>query len=154
VSNIEPVVKEILVETSAEHAFKVFTDGIDKWWPREHHIGTSPLKQAVLMPGVGGRWYSISEDGSECDVGKVLVWDPPRRLVLAWQINAQWQHDPGFTTDVEVTFTEESPRKTRVVLQHRNLDRYGPAAPDLRKALNADGGWAGSLASFARAAAL
>jgi uncharacterized protein YndB with AHSA1/START domain len=150
--SIEPVRKRVTVETSAERAFQVFTAGIDRWWPRQHHIGKSPLARTLIEPGTGGRWYSVCEDGSECDVGKVLAWDPPRRVVLAWQITAQWQYDPAFVTELEVTFTPEGPRRTRVDLEHRNLERYGEPAPGLRKMLDAPDGWGLSLDSFARAA--
>jgi uncharacterized protein YndB with AHSA1/START domain len=151
-SRVEPVRKQVVVDTSPERAFQVFTAGIDRWWPREHHIGKSPLKRAVLEQRPGGRWYSVSEDGSECEVGKVLTWDPPRRLVLAWQINASWQYDPSFLTEVEVTFAAEGPKRTRVELEHRNLERYGIAAQELRKSIDSQEGWGMTLESFAGAA--
>ena len=121
--------------------------------PREHHIGTSPLKRAVLEPQSGGRWYAVFEDGSECDTGKVLAWDPPRRLVLGWQITAQWKFDPSFLTEVEVTFTPEGPKRTLVQLEHRNLERYGAEALGLRKSIDSPGGWGKILGTFAVAAA-
>jgi len=148
----EPVIKQIVVETSQEHAFRVFTDGIHRWWPREHHIGKSPLKRAVIEPKQGGRWYAICEDDSECDTGRVLAWDPPRRLLLSWQLTAKWEFDPNFITEVEVTFTAEGPKRTRVQLEHRNLERYGEAAPDLRKAIAAKDGWGMTLDLFKKAA--
>lgn len=150
--NVEPVRKQILVEASAEHAFRVFTEGMDRWWPRQHHIGKSPLKRAVLEARPGGRWYSICEDGTECNVGKVLTWDPPRRLVLAWQITANWEYDPSFTTEVEVSFRAEGPRKTRVELEHRDLHRYGVAADGLRKEIDSEGGWGLIVQRFAEVA--
>jgi uncharacterized protein YndB with AHSA1/START domain len=150
---IEPVRREVVVEASQARCFEVFTAGIDRWWPREHHVGKSPLARSVLEPGVGGRWYSVSEDGTECDVGKVLVWDPPHRLVLAWQLTAQWQYDPGFVTEVEVRFTAEAPRRTRVELEHRNLERFGDHAEAIRKSIGAPTGWGRILESFAAAAA-
>jgi len=153
VNNVEAVRKKVVVATSAERAFRVFTDGIDRWWPREHHIGASPLKRAVLEPRAGGRWYAVCEDGSECDTGKVLTWDPPHRLVLGWQITAQWKFDPGFLTEVEVTFTPEGPKKTLVQLEHRNLERYGASATELRKSIDSPGGWGQTLENFAAAAA-
>lgn len=153
-SSVPPVRKELVVAASADHAFKVFTSGIDRWWPRQHHIGSSPLKREVLEPGAGGRWYGLSEDGTECDVGKVLVWDPPRRLVLAWQITSDWKFDPGFTTEVEVTFTAEGPKATRLVLEHRDLHRYGLAEPTYRRAIDSkEGGWGFILQRFADEAA-
>jgi uncharacterized protein YndB with AHSA1/START domain len=151
-SRVQPVRKQIVVETTPERAFQVFTEGLDRWWPREHHIGTSPLKRAVLEQRVGGRWYSVSEDGSECEVGKVLTWDPPRRLVLAWQINASWQYDASFVTEVELTFTAQGPKTTRVDLEHRDLERYGIAAEQLRKSIDSPEGWGKTLESFAAAA--
>jgi uncharacterized protein YndB with AHSA1/START domain len=153
-SSVPPVRKELVVAATADHAFKVFTDGIDRWWPRQHHIGASPLKREVLEPGVGGRWYGLSEDGTECDVGKVLVWDPPRRLVLAWQITSDWKFDPTFLTEVEVTFTAEGPKTTRLVLEHRDLHRYGLAEPAYRGAIDSPtGGWGFILQRFVDEAA-
>jgi len=150
--DVEPVRKEIVVKASAEHAFRVFTEGMDRWWPRQHHIGKSPLKRAVLEGRAGGRWYSICEDGSECDVGKVLTWDPPHRLVLAWQITANWQYDPSFTTEVQVDFRAQGPKTTKVELEHRDLHRYGAAAEGLRKEIDSDGGWRLIVERFAKVA--
>jgi len=106
----------------------------------------------VIEPREGGRWYAVSEDGSECDTGKVLVWDPPRKLVLAWQITAQWQYDPEFVTEVHVTFTEEGPKRTRVDLEHRDLERFAAVAAEHRKMLDSEGGWGQTLRKFAEAA--
>ncbi len=149
---IEPIRKQIVVAASQEHAFRVFTAGIDRWWPRQHHIGKSPLKRAVLEPRMGGRWYAICEDDTECDTGRVLAWDPPRHLLLAWQIDAQWRYDPSFLTEIEVNFLVEGPKRTRVELEHRNLERYGDAAAELRKTIDSPGGWNGILDSFAKTA--
>lgn len=150
--SIEPVKKRVMVAASVDRAFRVFTDGIDTWWPREHHIGASPMARFILEPRAGGRWYSVCEDGSECDTGKVLAWDPPRRVLLAWQITAEWKYDPSFVTEVEVTFTPEGPRRTRVDLEHRDLDRFGAGAADMRKGIDSSGGWTLTLETFARAA--
>ena len=154
---LEPVRKKVLVNASQERAFQVFTQEIDRWWPRQHHIGKSPLKKAILlgpneaMPN--GRWYATHEDGSESSTGKVLVWEPPQRLILAWQINASWQFDPAFVTEVEVTFTPDGPDKTWVELEHRNLERFGEAAKTLRDSIDSPGGWTEILNEFAKAAA-
>jgi uncharacterized protein YndB with AHSA1/START domain len=149
----EPVVKEIVVAASQRRAFEVFTDRIDAWWPRTHHVGKSPLARAVLEPRAGGRWVSLCEDDSECDIGKVLDFDPPRRLLLAWQIDADWQYDPAFVTEVEVRFVELGPRKTRVVLEHRNLDRYGVREVEVSTSIGSPGGWPSILRSYADLAA-
>ena len=79
----EPVRKSITVRANADHAFRVFTEGFDSWWPRGHHIGKSPLKKAIIEGKAGGRCYSEQMDGTECDWGRILVWDPPRRFVMA-----------------------------------------------------------------------
>jgi uncharacterized protein YndB with AHSA1/START domain len=149
---VEPVRKQLVVEASQDHAFKVFVEGIDRWWPRQHHIGKSPMARAVIEPRPDGRWYAVCQDGSECDTGKVLVWDPPRRLVLAWQITADWKFDPAFLTEVEVTFSAEGPRRTRVDFEHRHLERYGVAGPEIRRMIDAPGGWGLTLDAFAQAA--
>ena len=144
--------KQIVVETSQQRAFRTFTDGIDRWWPREHHIGASPLERMVLEPRAGGRWYSICRDGSEVDVGKVLAWEPPDRLVLAWQITASWQYDPAFSTEIEIGFIVEAPRRTRVELEHKQLERYGADAEAVKKTFESDDAWLAQLVAFARAA--
>jgi uncharacterized protein YciI/uncharacterized protein YndB with AHSA1/START domain len=145
------VKKQIVVETSQQRAFRTFTDGIDRWWPREHHIGASPLERMVVEPRAGGRWYSICKDGSEVDVGKVVAWEPPSRLVLTWQITAQWQYDAAFSTEIEVGFFAEGPRRTRVELEHKQLERYGADSEVVRKTFEADDAWLASLRAFADA---
>jgi uncharacterized protein YndB with AHSA1/START domain len=151
-TEIEPVRKEVTVAASAEHAFRVFTEGVDRWWPRQHHIGKSPMARAVIEPRLGGRWYAISEDGSECDTGKVFAWDPPRRLILGWQITADWQYDANFLTEVEITFTAVGPKETVVVLEHRDLERFGERAVELRKGVDGEGGWGAIMHSYVDAA--
>jgi uncharacterized protein YndB with AHSA1/START domain len=144
----------VTVPLPLDHAFRVFTEGFDTWWPRSHKIGAADLAEAVLEPRAGGRWYERDADGSECDWGKVLVFDPPRRLVVSWQIDGSWQHDPdpAHASEVEVRFIEEA-GGTRVDLEHRNIDRHGADAGALRTAFNAPAGWPGILEGYAKAAA-
>jgi uncharacterized protein YndB with AHSA1/START domain len=148
---VEPIRKEISVEAPQERAFRVFTTNMEAWWPAAHHIGKADFKHAVMEPKVGGRWYEIGVDGSECDWGKVLVWEPPRRIVLAWSITAEWQYDPNFVTEVEVTFTVQGPKRTLLQLEHRNLERFGDAAEQVRGML--EPGWAGPLQTYGQVAA-
>lgn len=143
-----PVRRSVFVKASPEHAFKVFTDGFDRWWPRSHSIGESPLKEARLEPGVGGRWYSTLEDGTSSQWGEVLAWEPPTRLVLAWRITADWQCDPNFLTEVEVRFTPEN-GGVRVDLEHRKLEAYGERAEQVKASIDSEGGWNGILKMFA-----
>jgi uncharacterized protein YndB with AHSA1/START domain len=120
---MQPIKKEVTVEASQETAFEVFTQKMDLWWPKTHHVGTTPLVESVLEPGTNGRWYSKHEDGSEINVGYVLSWNPYGRLVLAWQVNGDFQYDPNLVTEVEVKFIDEGPKKTRVQMEHRDLDK-------------------------------
>jgi uncharacterized protein YciI len=151
---IPPVRKQLEVKTDRERAFRLFTEGMDRWWPREHHIGKSPLKRMILEPRAGGRWYSLCEDGSECDIGKVLLWEAPARLVLAWQVTATWSFDANFVTEVEVRFSAEGPRRTLVDFEHRDLERYAEAAEGLRAQFDDPKGWHGNLERYAATASL
>lgn len=123
--NIEPIRKEIMVEASQEVAFKVFTEKMDTWWPRTHHIGKAPMTEQILEAKPNGRWYATHEDGSESTVGHVITWDPVSRVVLNWKINGNFKYDPNLTTEVDVQFIPEGPKRTRVKFEHRNLDRLG-----------------------------
>jgi uncharacterized protein YndB with AHSA1/START domain len=145
-----PIRKSLAVRASQEKAFKVFTDGFHRWWPKTHTIGEAPLERAVLEPGVGGRWYGLSEAGVEDPWGEVLVWEPPSRLVLAWRINGEWKCDPAVHTEVEVRFTAEAEGLTRVEFEHRMLENLGEGRE--RTAQQMDGGW-GSILELYRAAA-
>jgi len=149
-----PVRKTITVNASLEHAFSVFTDGYDTWWPRSHHIGSSPMKRAILEGRTGGRCYSEQEDGTDCDWGTVVVWDPPTRIVIAWQISSEWKYEPDLarSSEVEVVFTPEPGGRTRVDLEHRYLARHGAGADRMREAVGGEGGWGGLLQLFARKA--
>jgi uncharacterized protein YndB with AHSA1/START domain len=145
---LAPIRKQITVEAPAERAFRVFTANMTTWWPKEHHVGASPLVKCVVEPKLEGRWYEVCEDGSECSWGKVLAWDPPRRLVLAWQLNTEFKFDPELITEVEVTFTALTPTRTRVDFEHRNLERLGARAAAIAGGL--DTGWGQIVDSYGR----
>ncbi|NBM16101.1 SRPBCC family protein [Streptomyces sp. GC420] len=145
--------KAISVPLAPPRAFELFTARMNAFWPPEHHIGESRMAEVVVEPRAGGRWYERGVDGSECDWGRVAAWEPPGRVVLVWQISAEWKYDPGFETEVEVTFTEEAPGRTHVSLTHRHLERYGKQAEAMRALFESPAAWAGTLARFAEAAA-
>ncbi len=145
-----PVRKSLSVNATPERAFEVFTARFDSWWPRSHSIGQSPLAEVVLEPRINGRWYGRLADGTEAEWGDVLAWDPPRRLVLAWRIGADWTYHADLLTEVEVRFTAEGER-TRVDFEHRGLERMGEKAAETRVALDSDGGWTGILKLYADA---
>jgi len=149
--------QSVVVEASPERAFYVFTDGMTSWWPTDSHsIGDRPMAEAVIEPRTGGRWYERADDGTECDWGRVLAWEPPDRVVLAWQISADWTADPSIHTEIEVRFTAENggpPARTRVDLEHRGLESFGERAEQMRAIFGSDGGWNGLLGRFAAKAA-
>jgi uncharacterized protein YndB with AHSA1/START domain len=147
---ITPVTVEVTVPADPARTFQLFTEHFDAWWPRGHHIGAADMRRAVIEPRAGGRWYEEDVDGSTCEWGRVLAWEPPGRLVLAWHLDAQWQYDPdpGHASDVEVTFDELPDGGTRVQLVHSGLERMvgGEGAAG---ALSSEGGWPGLVRRFA-----
>jgi len=147
---VAPIRKSLIVKTDADKAFAVFTAKIGNWWPRAFTIGASPLKDVILEERGNGRWYERGEDGSECEWGKVLVWEPPTRVVLAWQISGEWKYVPDLITELEVRFTAIGARETRVDFEHRKLEALGDAAEAVRAQL--ESGWPGLLEAFAAAA--
>jgi len=151
---LDPVRHAVTVPLPIERAFSVFTEGFDTWWPRTHKIGGADLAEAVLELRTGGRWYERDVDGSECEWGKVIAFEPPRRLVFSWQINTNWQYepDPAQASEVEVLFTEQG-GDTRVELEHRHIERHGPGAEEMRQSFESPGGWPGLLDGYAKAAA-
>lgn len=150
-STIPPLGTTITVRAAIDRAFRVFTEGFDTWWTHEHHIGEADIAEVVLEPRVGGRWYERGVDGSETDWGRVLVYEPPHRLVFTWQINGSWRFDPdpAHASEIEVTFTADGPDQTTVTLEHRHIERLvdGQAIYD---GITSGGGW--GLQGFQRAA--
>lgn len=147
------VEKSIYVNAAPARAFEVFTARMTAWWPlATHHIGKADASAAVIEPFAGGRWYEQGVDGSTCEWGKVLAWEPPGRVVLAWQIGADWAFAASLETAVEVTFTPEG-AGTRVHLVHRDLQAYGEAADTMVTTLGGEGGWTALLGAFAAVAA-
>lgn len=143
-----PVVKTLRVPAPPARAFDVFTAGMARWWPKTHSIGREPLADVTMEPRTDGRWFETGEGGATCDWGRVLAWEPPHRLVLAWQITADWTYDPNLMTEVEVTFTADGDG-TVVRLEHRGLEAYGARAADLAATLGSPGGWPGLMDLFA-----
>ena len=143
------VAKSVRVKAPLAVAFEVFVD--QRWWPVDtHHLAELSGSEVVLEPFPGGRWYERAADGTETDWGTVLVWQPPYRLLLTWQVTPRWtyDHDPARCAEIEVTFTPEGPHATRVDYIHRHLERYGPQAERMRRILEEKGG--GPLACFAK----
>ena len=133
----------IVVEVPVDKAFSVFTDGMATWWPPEHHLLQGELADMVFEPRVGGHIYDRAVDGSESHWARVLVYEPPARLVFSWDVSPQWQlePDPGKTSEVEVRFVPEGPDRTRVELEHRHLERHGDGWEQMRDAVGSSDGW-------------
>src|SRR5215469_9246200 len=145
------VTKSIVVEVPRVRAFDFFIRQ-EAWWPvQTHHLAEPPGETVILEPFVGGRWFERAHDGRECDWGTVLVWEPPRRIVVTWQIGAGWVYEPDQTraSEIEVRFLAESPHRTRIEFEHRHLERYGEQAERMREVLDAPDGAAGVLRAYA-----
>jgi uncharacterized protein YndB with AHSA1/START domain len=140
------------VQAPIERAFSVFTEGIASWWPPTHHILQAELAEMVFEPFEGGHVIDRGVDGSECRWARVLSYEPPRRVVISWDINPRWQveTDPERTSEVEIRFTSEAPDRTRVELEHRHLNRHGDGWESMRDAVGSPEGW--NLRSFSAAA--
>jgi uncharacterized protein YndB with AHSA1/START domain len=133
----------IVVEAPIERAFRVFVEQFDRIKPREHNMLGADIAETVFEPRVGGHIYDRGVDGSECRWARVLAYEPPDRLVFSWDISPYWQPeaDPERTSEVEVRFVAETPERTRVELEHRNLDRHGDNWEGLRDGVASPEGW-------------
>jgi uncharacterized protein YndB with AHSA1/START domain len=139
----------VRVDAAPARAFEIFTAGASRWWLKNFSISLtkSPIKNIVMEPRAGGRWFERGEDGSECSWGKVLAWEPPSRLLLAWQINHEFKYDPALLTEVEIRFTPEG-SGTLVELEHRHLERMGTGGTALAERFTQ--GWGALIGSFAQ----
>lgn len=132
---LQPIRKSVTVSRPVSETFEVFTAGIARWWPlARYSINESRAKSCGIDPFVSGEVYEVREDGVRCPWGKVLVWEPPHRLVLSWHPG----REPEEAQEVEVRFTGVE-GSTRVDLEHRNWQKLGEAAAAARKSY--DGGW-------------
>ena|SRR5579863_4045896 len=148
---IAPVRKIVRVKAPIAHAFEVFTSGLTRWWPNNHGIGKKPIQKVLMEPRLGGRWLEISEDGTETQVATITIWEPPQRLAILWQVNAQWKPDLSMKSEVDVRFTAEGQDATRVELVHHKFETMGAeAGASMRK--DVDGGWPGLIERFAQEA--
>lgn len=152
-STIAPVRREVVVPIGQARAFEIFTAEMTSWWPKEHHIGSSPIAEEVVEPRVGGRWYTRHEDGSETSTGVVRVWEPSDRFVVTWQIGADWKYHDDLVTTVDVRFVPDGDDRTTVVLEHRDLDAYGDQAVAMQELFSSPGAWDGVLAAYSATAA-
>ena len=141
----------IVVEAPIDRAFSVFTEGIGSWFPSAYNLLEVEIAERVFEPRVGGRIFDRGTDGTECHWARVLAYDPPNQVVFSWDISPQWQieSDPEKTSEVEVRFVSEDSDRTRIELEHRNLDRHGEGWEGVSASVAGEGGWSGCLQSFA-----
>jgi len=142
---------QIVVDAPIARAFSVFTEQFDRIKPREHNLLDVEIAETVFERREGGRIYDRGVDGSECHWARVLAYDPPDRVVFSWDISPQWQieSDHAKTSEVEVRFIAETPARTRVELEHRNLDRHGAGWESARDGVGSEGGWPLYMQRFA-----
>jgi uncharacterized protein YndB with AHSA1/START domain len=142
--------RHVVVEAPLEQAFSTFTERMGDFKPPEHNLLGADIAETVFERRVGGDIYDRGVDGSVCRWARVLAYDPPDRVVFSWDISPQWQveKDPESTSEVEVRFIAETPQRTRVELEHRNLERHGPGWEAVGDAIGSDGGWPLYLARY------
>src|ERR1700722_15995437 len=146
---LEPVRKSIRVKADVARAFRVFTEEMDSWWPRTHHIGSSPMKRVVVEGRPMGAIYTEQEDGTNCPWGSVLTWEPPHLFVMAWQVQPDWQFEPDLSkcSEAEGRFTPADDGTTLVELEHLHMERHGAGWSKMHEQVNS--GWVGVMELFA-----
>jgi uncharacterized protein YndB with AHSA1/START domain len=131
-------------------AFRLFTEGFGRWWPRDYSWGGEALLDIGMEPRPGGACREIGPHGFRCDWGRVTGWDPPRRVAFTWQVGFDRTPlpDPSMASEVEVTFAPAGAR-TEVVLRHHGFSRHGAQAEAYREGMAGPHGWPLILARFA-----
>ena len=142
------VKKTIRIAVPIDRAFGVLTERMGAWWPSTHHIGKQPFTEVVVEPYAGGRWFERDANVAECHWGKVLVWEPPKRVIFSWHLQADWKFDPDMARASEVVFefVAEGTESTRLEFQHRHLERHGEGWEKIRDGV--DAGWTQVLAPY------
>ena len=133
----------VVVDAPQQRAFTAFTSEMANWWPPDHHILRGELAEMVLEPKEGGRIFDRATDGTECQWATVVAYEPPERFVFTWDVSLAWEAetDRARVSEVEVRFVADGPGRTRVELEHRNLDRHGDGWEAMRDAVGSEGGW-------------
>lgn len=144
----------VVVPLTIDHAFALFSD-LDRWWPSEYTRAPVVDQEIVIEPHAGGFCYERGANGFRCDWGRVLVYEPPRHLVLAWQITAarEPRADPEHSSTIDVRLVPDGAQRTRVTLEHRDFDRHGPDTAGYRALMASEDGWPLILGRYAAAAA-
>ena len=149
---IEPVRASTTIPLPLERAFDRFARELGDWWPREYTWGRDVLQQIAIEPRVGGSCFELGPHGFRCDWGRVLAWEPPRRVTLAWHITPRREPDPNpaHASTVDVTFTALDDDRTTCLLVHADFVRDGDDAAAYRDAMASSDGWPFILERYAR----
>jgi len=147
---VPAVQRSVTVNAPIDKAFSVFTDHFTTWWPKSHQINPNGYEAAYIEPRLGGRWFERAPDGSECDWGQVLAWEPPNRVLLSWHLTSEYAYDadPVHASEVEVTFVALGPSTTRVDLHHSKFER-AIDGEKIAEGVSDEGGWGTLLGRFA-----
>ncbi len=147
------VKRTIHVNAPIETAFRVLTQKMGEWWPTTHHIGATPFAEIVVEPRAGGRWFERDSKGAECDWGKVLVWEPPKQVVVSWHLQPDFKYnaDASKASEVSFEFIAEGAAATRMEFEHRHIQRHGENWEKLLAGVDSPGGWTAVLAQFVEA---
>jgi uncharacterized protein YndB with AHSA1/START domain len=139
--DVPPVIRSVTVRVPIERAFELFSEQPLDWWPAHHKLVPGERVSMVFEPAVGGRWQEADADGAVADWGRVLEWDPPRRIALTWRIDGRWQPiaDDAKASEIEVEFTADGPDRTLVRLGHVKLGKLGAYAESVRAGLDVPG---------------
>lgn len=136
----EPIRQSVHVDCPIEDAFELFTGRFGEWWPQtSHSMGGEEAEGGAIEPFPGGRVFERTRSGDERERGRVLAWDPPRRVEFTWHEGT-----------VEVEFSVEADG-TRVTLTHSGWHLAARTACVMRAGLLA--GFACFAAQHAMAAA-
>jgi uncharacterized protein YndB with AHSA1/START domain len=143
--------RHVVVDSVIDRAFSVFTERFGDFKPPEHNLLSAPIAETIFEPRVGGHIFDRAVDGTECRWARILVYEPPVRVVFSWDISPEWtlETDLDMTSEVEVSFYEETPQRTRVELEHRGLERHGPSWEAVARGVETDEGWPLYLARYA-----
>ena len=135
--------KQVVVEATPDTGLQGLHGAVRRLQAAEHNLLQSPIAETVFEAHVGGHIYDRAVDGSECRWARILAYEPPDRVVFSWDIGPQWQlePDPANASEVEVRFVAETPERTRVELEHRNIDRHGPGWQGIVDGVDGEQGW-------------
>lgn len=142
--------QSVTVPLTQERAYDLFVDEFDSWWPKGSHT-TADATRVVLEARPEGRWGEVDAKGEFSPWGRVLAAERPDRILLAWQLDPDFDFDPDIArqTEVEVTFVADAESSTVVTLEHRGFGVWGERGVGMRDSVSAEGGWTALLNAYA-----